>query len=274
MNTATIKNIFNSIYVLGIFAGMALIYGVYKNNWPDTITFAKGEGMLIIPVLFVVVLFFISLANGGLKKAAEIAGSKIQSAGYLYTLIGVVIAMMQIDGQGYTINDAIAPIGAALLTSLAGWFLGSFVEEQDSSLLAPEVGEAESILATCIKIMNKLTAITGEYETFMERIGEAHNSYIMAVKSGAKEFETIQGQTRQIKEAMEGMKDLSKFLASKDLLEHAKALPTGIKALSNSLQEMGEDSKKYVAGLQQVEVMMEEHIKMLKKLADKIEILR
>lgn len=109
--------ILSKIYLSGIIIGVSLgLIIIHKN--------LSSEYLLIEGLLHLVTLTFLGYT---MQKPFEqiIAGSKIETAGYLHTIIGFFVAINLLDkGGDFDINNLLNPIASALLTSILGWLFG------------------------------------------------------------------------------------------------------------------------------------------------------
>lgn len=91
------------------------------------------------------------------------AGNRIQSAGYLHTLIGFITALSLLQQDKFEIAQFAVPISSALITSLMGWLFGGEITAKGETD-KPELEKATS------QIVNALQ----EYYLNIEKIQEQH----------------------------------------------------------------------------------------------------
>lgn len=148
------------LYWIGVLAGfvMALLPGL-----------GAQEPYLLLGVGVAVVLGLTALAYQLPADQRIPAGERIQTAGYLFTLVGftaVLLMLPQLTGpQGSSegvLQAAFGPLGTALATSILGWFLGGEVVATGE---APrEHGPAPS------------TTVAAELERVAEAVSELHRA--------------------------------------------------------------------------------------------------
>ncbi len=266
------KKAFMALYILGVLSGGILIVQVLMEDI-SAVKFASSDGMLFLPVIYVILLFAVSFTKPWWKYSGEITGTKVQTAGYLYTLIGVIIAMLQFSNEEYSIEQAIAPIGAALLTSLAGWFLGSFIGDEDPNGTPHAGGSIDdkySYLKTFeSEVKKSLKAIEDSLKSQLEqaeKLKKAQENYTNTVEQGTKKFETMSANIDPIKKAFESVKDLSSYLSGKDALENAKALPLGLKELNDNLKKASKNSEQVANLMHGIESLVDQYRKLMEQL--------
>ena len=107
------------------------------------------------------------------------AGTKIQNAGYLHTLLGVTGALLQIGlTPEFSIPVMLPPLGSALVTSILGWFFGQ--EFTDQRL--PDGSEV---------VRSGLERVVRELNGFSSAIRDMHEQYISVLQSSLKEMRTF-----------------------------------------------------------------------------------
>ncbi len=112
----------------------------------------------------------------------EQVGNRIQTAGYLHTLIGFSSALILLGtdqtGQG-NLNDVLYPLGSALSTSIVGWLLGGEI----SSL--GENYQQETIRSEFQKLTDELRDFTGAVQ-------EVHTAYFNTMKQLYQNYSQLQ----------------------------------------------------------------------------------
>jgi len=127
-----IRLLFSVIWWFGFFVAVVLMLGLYVGvgfieHYVDILFLAIGiQHMLIL----VVVGFFAILKEH--DDNIEV-GNRVATMGYLHTLIGTSVALIMTSKYGGAemiehIDDIIAPIGSALITSIIGWAFGKEME--------------------------------------------------------------------------------------------------------------------------------------------------
>ncbi|MHB2150001.1 hypothetical protein ACX8XP_13155 [Calditrichota bacterium LG25] len=124
-------------------------------------------------------MILLILIGVGISKPYHVfAGTKIQTAGYLHTLIGFSAALFQIDPESFSIFSFIIPIGSALVTSIIGWFVGGEIVERYS--LTPQKS-----------MQNEVEKVAVELEGFAKALRVVHEEYINTVNEASKEYKEL-----------------------------------------------------------------------------------
>jgi chromosome segregation ATPase len=102
-------------------------------------------------------------------------GLRVQTSGYLHTLIGFCGALLQLQPQNLLETIKI-PLSYALVTSIIGWWFGGelvnrFHEEDDDP------------------IKDEVEKIASKFRSFSDEITVIHEKYIKQIESSAKSFQ-------------------------------------------------------------------------------------
>ena len=140
---------FKTIYISGISLPAIILLGILLGfNFPFRPLFWEGIGHL----------FLLVYLGYKIKMPSErmYAGERIQTAGYLHTLMGFSVALIllgtgSIDvAQLDNLQKLLLPMGSALLTSIIGWLFGSEIAGekaiQDLGNIADLLGEQNQTL--------------------------------------------------------------------------------------------------------------------------------
>ncbi len=164
---------FTLIYVLGIILGMVIaVSKVFSNE----ILLIEGLSHLLILVIWG---FF--LIPQSLK---EEAGNRIQTAGYLHTLIGFASALILLGETAFdqeALNEILYPLGSALSTSIVGWLLGGEI----SSL--GENYEKKIVRSEFQQLIDEIQAFTGA-------IQEIHTTYLSTMTQVYRSYRQLQDE--------------------------------------------------------------------------------
>lgn len=162
----------NSVLPISDLSGSLLVFGV-------------------IHMVFLVLLgFFVA------KRDKPLAGGKIQTAGYLHTLIGFAAALLLINSPTFSLPSLISPLGSAVFTSIIGWFVGGEIAERGSS-------GRENFIDT------KMDAVAKEFEDFAVGIRRIHEKYLTTIRETISELER---ETDALRKARITTTDLSEIL--------------------------------------------------------------
>ncbi len=161
------------------------------------------------------------------KPSKPVAGAKIQTAGYLHTLIGFVAALLVFNSDdSKSLSTLMVLLGVALFTSIIGWAFGS------------EIADAGGGPPSRHGFMDeKMDAVAEEFEGFAEGVRTVHAEYLTALKATVAE---LRREVDTLKEAKAATDDLaSKLLPISGLSE----------ALLNNLRDLVSKSREARDGL-------------------------
>jgi hypothetical protein len=126
------------------------------------------------------------------------AGARIGTAGYLHTLIGFTSALFQIRPEGFTFAALLAPLGAAVGTSILGWFFGG--ELAGDAEDAARSGEA---------------GVAAELERFARSARLVHDEYLQTLSAAAEASAEIRvRQQRVLAESAEAAEAIQRHITS------------------------------------------------------------
>jgi len=176
--------IFKIVYFLGIFfSGVLTFVSSDKNNTE----ISKLVWLVGVSHVFVLAMIGFKMQQSKDKAAA---GLRVQTSGYLHTLIGFSGALFQLDPQNL-LATIVVPLSYALFTSIIGWFFGGelvneFNEQQGGGI----ANEAERLIR--------------EFKSFSDSLSAIHKQYIQKIKDASDSFES---QLQKVGEAYERMVD-------------------------------------------------------------------
>ncbi len=89
----------------------------------------RPDWLLWGSLIHMMILMIVAWANKGADVSDSVLGARVATTGYLHTLIGICaalagISVMEDPSPGH-LAEVIKPIGAALSTSIIGWWAGS-----------------------------------------------------------------------------------------------------------------------------------------------------
>jgi hypothetical protein len=102
------------------------------------------------------------------------AGLRVQTAGYLHTLVGFTGALFQLNPDDL-LNSIIAPLSYALLTSVFGWLFGGE--------LVNDFQEEEGI-----GVEKEAKKVSRELRSFADEMAVIHRQYLERVENSSKGF--------------------------------------------------------------------------------------
>nr|VFJ86367.1 MAG: hypothetical protein BECKH772A_GA0070896_1000125 [Candidatus Kentron sp. H]VFJ88199.1 MAG: hypothetical protein BECKH772B_GA0070898_1000116 [Candidatus Kentron sp. H]VFJ95426.1 MAG: hypothetical protein BECKH772C_GA0070978_1000225 [Candidatus Kentron sp. H] len=159
-------------------------YFIYTYRSGIVIAISIAVTMVIFDFSFNILLFslpymLILIFLGYRLSVAErnMAGERIQTAGYLHTLIGFSIALLHVRGsqEGFNIIEVMQPLGSALITSILGWFAG---------------GELSSIKrdGDIPGIKDEMGRLSAELDGFTNMVRAVHENYIKTIQGFSEEY--------------------------------------------------------------------------------------
>ena len=168
---------FTFIYVVGIILGMVI---AISQVFSTEILLIEGLSHLLILVIWG--FFFIP------QSLKEEAGNRIQTAGYLHTLIGFASALILLGNSAFNqeeLNSILYPLGSALSTSIVGWLLG---------------GEISSLGENYEKklVKSEFQHLTDEIKEFTGAIQEIHSSYLSTMTQVYRSYRQLQEEQENL----------------------------------------------------------------------------
>lgn len=234
---------FTFIYVLGIILGMVI---AISQVFSTEILLIEGLSHLLILVLWG--FFFIP------QSLKEEAGNRIQTAGYLHTLIGFASALILLGSSAFNqgeLNAILYPLGSALSTSIVGWLLGGEI----SSL--GENYEKKQVKSEFQQLIDEIKEFTGA-------IQEVHSSYLSTITQVYRSY-------RQLQEEEENLLRQHQELQHKIMEEtqnfHDNLLTTNTQA-SEDLNQLFTQSTERLQELETLVARTTEEMKQLNPLLD------
>ena len=115
------------IYFSGIIisAALALTLGFGGLSFPgDSIVFLAVGAVQMISLICLG--YSLKLTEGCFRIFK--AGMQVENAGYLHTLIGFMMAVLEIRQDQFEIENIAFPIATALVTSILGWLFGGQIK--------------------------------------------------------------------------------------------------------------------------------------------------
>lgn len=117
---------FKLIYRGGFGVAVIILILVKFLGLPDILLLATG-------VVHILCLVYLANKVKNISYLVVSAGNRIQTAGYLHTLIGFAAALLVLSKSGFQVSDLSIPLATKLFTSLLGWFFGGeFIAEGEA----------------------------------------------------------------------------------------------------------------------------------------------
>lgn len=230
---------FRWLYIGGIILPMLLIPFMIKS--PEYTWVLLIVGILHISIL---VIWGIKSKSTSFKL---FAGERIQTAGYLHTLIGFSVAVTLL-GTGKERETWLAPMGSALITSILGWSFGGeigYKEDNSVDKAIEKIGKAfENLETKQIKTLdqhlNKLARFYRQQnkiseekiENLVTKIQESNQSIIEVFNQLnsiiQEESDTLQQTFRQLNNAIEN---------------ESESVPQSLRQLSSVIENQSDNLK-------------------------------
>ena len=272
------------VYWVGILGGLfiAISGSPYISLLPFKIK-NFSDYLFNFSVSHMVILSFLGLRIKNPENL--IAGTKIQTAGYLHTLIGFSSALFRISPDSFSMASFMIPLGSAITTSIIGWFIGGEIAEKYS--LSPQKSvrfEMERVATELGDFANNLKNIHNEYLKTVKDAGQEYRklhkkqlnfvkkgielaqkleSVIIPIANSATKFNTAISESteniknsfnNEFKESVSEMKENvkktslelnSSAMAAKDMAKYLEQTQALIKQLEKLLDLITEETKKY-----------------------------
>ena len=162
-------NAFKILYFSGIF-----LSGLLTIAFSNKISTDASKLVWLIGVSHVAVLAFFGFFMKQPKDKIA-AGLRVQTSGYLHTLIGFSGALFQLDPENL-LNTIVVPLSYALFTSIIGWCLGGE--------LVNEFHEEEGD-----PLKDEIEKIASRFRSFSDELTVIHEKYIEQIKACSKQIE-------------------------------------------------------------------------------------
>lgn len=129
------------------------------------------------------------------RPSKPLAGAKIQTAGYLHTLIGFVAALLVFNSDdAKSLSTLMVLLGVALFTSIIGWAFGS------------EIADAGGAPSRHGFMDERMDAVAKEFDGFAEGVRAVHAEYLAALRAAVAE---LRREVDTLKEAKTATDDLA-----------------------------------------------------------------
>ena len=225
----TLLKIFLAFYWLGIPLAVVVAlsdkvaqFSYVEINLPDVsaylLAFSLGHMVILVALGFMLLSPFHTLA-----------GDKIQTAGYLHTLIGFTAALVRLDPDSFNLISILVPLASALMTSIIGWFLGGEIESRFAS-------------ATPDPIRLGAEKLTAEFENFASAVRHVHEEYVQIIQQASEDYEGLKAKQSQIvAESTQIADQLNQTF--KTISQSAARVETDISKLAQELSGVAESAR-------------------------------
>ena len=158
------------------------------------IAFLQVFTTLISPILILIIgishllwLIYLGYQLGDQPYRLIGAGNRIQSAGYLHTLIGFITALSLLQQKEFEISQLAVPLSSALITSLMGWLFGGEITakgETDKPELEKATSQIVEALQEYYRSINEIQQQHLKlYETNLSNMQKAYNASLYKVEN-------------------------------------------------------------------------------------------
>ena len=233
------RQIFLIIYFGGI--SLTLVYGLLLTK---KVPFISSEFLLALGITHVLALFLLTAFRNERSNRKIEDGNFIQTAGYLHTLIGFLVAVGLVGDNIANINNLLPPLSSALITSLLGWCLGGFIVSQgeyehETQKLSLNEEIAQAVAKEVAKALNK------ELEKYSNRVSRSFDKLKKTSESLELSFvrlnTTIETQGKNLDKSFNelvGTIDTKKTDLDTSFQEMSDVVKKQKQPLSNSFQEI------------------------------------
>lgn len=234
---------FTFIYVVGIILGMVIAISQFFSN---EILLIQGLSHLLILVIWG--FFFIP------QSLKEEAGNRIQTAGYLHTLIGFASALILLGNSAFdqgALNEVLYPLGSALSTSIVGWLLG---------------GEISSLGENYEKkiVRSEFQRLIDEIKEFTGAIQEIHSTYLSTMTQVYRSYRQLQEEQERL---LRQHQEIQQQIMEETQVFHENLLKTNNQA-SKELNQLFTQSTERLQALETLIAQITEEMKHLEPVLD------
>lgn len=232
------------VYVAGIAATIAI--AVFVVFVPAV---APSWLILVAGITHLLVLTYFAWRVGDRPYVLTQAGNRVQSAGYLHTLIGFSSAVITLGQGSLDISALSVPLSSALVTSLIGWWAGGEISAR---------GEAEN------PSLEKATQqIVQTLESYSNRLLSVQEKHLNKFEQDSNRLLSLQQTHAQRLEA-EHKKHAERLLAfyqgynnelvnlHKEIAKSATAISSEFSTFSSSLHQDKDSIKTSLSGFESV----------------------
>jgi hypothetical protein len=224
--------------------------------------------LLIVGIIHIIFLVHLAYKVKTISYLVISAGNRIQTAGYLHTLIGFSAALLVLSEPNFKISDLAYPLATKLLTSLLGWFFGGeFIAEGETDDISLQKATRE-LVSEIQDYTNNLKGINQTTLNSMQSVANSHiqkmaQSHNTALNSVVKNYENCLGEIEKLlKEHKEKMNVLYIEVAknSKSLNDAMMELTANVVRNSNSLSDsLDQASHKISEGSTKIKISVDEY---------------
>ena len=174
-------NLVVQVYIAGI--AITIMIAMFVGLYP---TIAPPWLIMVVGITHLLLLAYLACRVGDRPYVLTQAGNRVQSAGYLHTLIGFFSAIITLGQGSFSISALSFPLASALLTSLIGWWAGGEISARGEAE-NPNLEEAtQQIVQTLENYSNKLSSVQ---ERHLSRLEQDSDRLLTLQQTHARELE-------------------------------------------------------------------------------------
>jgi hypothetical protein len=172
--------IFKIVYFVGIFlSGVLTFVSSDKNNTE----ISKLVWLVGVSHVFVLAMIGFKMQQSKDKAAA---GLRVQTSGYLHTLIGFSGALFQLDPKNL-LATIVVPLSYALFTSIIGWFFGGELVNEFDGGGGVDIGNGGERIAQ--ELHTFAENLAQEFKNFSDNLSAVHEQYSRKIEEASNSFE-------------------------------------------------------------------------------------
>ncbi|KPQ31678.1 MAG: Sec8 exocyst complex component specific domain [Phormidesmis priestleyi Ana] len=232
------------VYVVGIAVTIAIaLFVVLAPN------IAPSWLILVAGVMHLLILTYFAWGVGDRPYVLTQAGNRVQTAGYLHTLIGFSSAVFMLNQESPDITALSIPLSSALVTSLVGWWAGGEISAR---------GEAENP-----SLERTMQQIVARLKSHSDNLLEVQKDHLNRLEQDSNRLLTLQ-QTHAKKLEEEHRKHAERLLAfyqgynnelvnlHQDITKNSSAISSEFSAFSTSINQDKDRIKTSLAGFESI----------------------
>jgi hypothetical protein len=273
---------FKLLYRGGFGVSIVVLFLVIYKKLPDI-------SIPFIGILHIIGLFCLAIKVKNTNSLLVSAGNRIQTAGYLYTLIGFATALIFMGESSFQIEKLSIPLATKLCTSFFGWLLGGELiaeGESDNISLQQATQELISDIQNHADELKKINMSTIEYmqkisTSSLEKMKQSHEITLNSIEQ--KYSVNLNEIEKLLKEHKDRMNDLyieatrnSKSLNDAvnnmtiDVTQNSKSLNDAVNSMTIDVTQ---NSKSLSTALDESSVRISESATKIKKSVDEYDII-
>ena len=224
------------LFVLLYYAGLTLataiaVSSAQKQLFAGRVYFADySEHIFATALVHMLVLI---VAGFVIARDKALAGSRIQTAGYLHTLIGFSIAMAHVSiTQNFSAAQVMVPLSAALITSILGWLFGGEIAARAAAASAGDVGRGFDVLRSAAEL---LAETMGKAASGVKKFDHTLGDLSRHLEDAKHKTSHWNGALTETVEQTKKVVDTMASFPADEFREHVKVIPEHLRQLNTGL---------------------------------------